>query len=613
MGFFSQVGQNIKSGFQGIVDFLKPAPGTGVFRPEAAISEFLKGPSTGELFSKATAISAPSKVDTGLMASGLNVNNYQSGNIFTQPGGNIIGQINQQASGVNAVPQIRPLITSLPDTPSIYQSTYQQPQQPYQQPQQPVYQQPYRSQETMFPRDPRTGELLPAPSGAQAVQGGGGQQAQQGAAASGTGALAGTGAGMSLGGAVGGIGASSLGTPQEEQQKNRKQPQFQMVTLDQARAMGLQGAGQSGVFKDAQGNFYGISNVQIANQFSAPNPVTGRIDVTQRPLEGRPFESSLKTGPISAEVLMGGKDKLLLTSQDDQAALQAQINQFTDNAPPTPQSPVIETPEQQAFLGSSQDPYGLQAAMDQSRTRYGLPDLENQRINAMKNIQGLSEGIQKIIKDIRDNPDLPKGLAERRISEFSRTNGITLQNLQSQLQIINTQIDQANEAVNRDFGITKLGIETQQRQQEQERDNTRQQIQQYISSGAFAEFTDAQLQNIVDNKIGYDLGGLKTMRDALKSGSERKIADAQAKLEKQITQNDPFKRLQELVKQNPATGEIGGRNNVLNGAQWDKVSAQIDKEFGAGTATQFDSYFKSIYAKSGTATGSSSALNFESL
>src|SRR3990167_7240820 len=77
-----------------------------------------------------------------------------------------------------------------------------------------------------------------------------------------------------------------------------------MISAQQAQQAASQGlltgAGQSGVFKDAQGNFYGISNAQVGTQFGAPG--VAPVSVAQPALA--PFQTSLATGPISAEALL---------------------------------------------------------------------------------------------------------------------------------------------------------------------------------------------------------------------------------------------------------------------------------------------------------------------
>jgi hypothetical protein len=56
------------------------------------------------------------------------------------------------------------------------------------------------------------------------------------------------------------------------------------------------------------------------------------------------------------------------------------------------------------------------------------------------------------------------------------------------------------------------------------------------------------------------------------------------------------KNIKDIISMYPASGEVGGVNNVKNGAQWDQAAAAIDRKYGAGTATQYDSLLKSVYA-----------------
>ena len=95
------------------------------------------------------------------------------------------------------------------------------------------------------------------------------------------------------------------------------------------------------------------------------------VDVTQVATE--PFKVEPVARPISADQLGGEKEELFKTAQDDQRGLQVKIQQAYDAAPPVPAQPVVETPEQQEAVKNSADPYGLQAAMDASRAKNGIP------------------------------------------------------------------------------------------------------------------------------------------------------------------------------------------------------------------------------------------------
>src|SRR3990167_9868068 len=92
MNFLSNLGSSIVSGFKSALAPLLPQGFFTSGLPSKAM--------TADIFSKATSLSAPSKVDTGLSVTGLTPSNYQPGNVFTQPGGQVIGQVNPNARGV---------------------------------------------------------------------------------------------------------------------------------------------------------------------------------------------------------------------------------------------------------------------------------------------------------------------------------------------------------------------------------------------------------------------------------------------------------------------------------------------------------------------------------
>src|SRR3990167_6751557 len=140
MNFLSNLGSSIVSGFKSALAPLLPQGFFTSGLPSKAM--------TADIFSKATSLSAPSKVDTGLSVTGLTPSNYQPGNVFTQPGGQVIGQVNPQASGVITNPSaftqniqdfnqsIRPLITTQPapilQDPTLntsFSGAYQSPEQ----------------------------------------------------------------------------------------------------------------------------------------------------------------------------------------------------------------------------------------------------------------------------------------------------------------------------------------------------------------------------------------------------------------------------------------------------------------------------------------------------
>ena len=481
--FFSQVGQNIKSGFQSVLDFLKPAPGTGVFRPEAAISSLLKGPSTGELLSKATAISAPQKPSPISIVSGTPT----PGAPITVAGGQQIGQFMDFGALIG---NVRPIITA-------------QPQPSFQPPQPPISPDPtinpsfsgaYQSPEQKAQTEARRIAEAQGKAGQPGLGGGGLQQpAQQGAP--GAAGFAGTGAGASLGGAVGGLGAPSIVTASDEDKRRQgKQPQFTMITAQQAqdaaRAGQLFGSGQSGVFKDAQGNFYGISNAQVATQFGAPG--VAPVSALQPTLQ--PFQTSLATGPISAEALLKGvPDKLLPTYEQAFKDLDTQIQQNLANQPPLPAIFAMDTPAQAEFRANQ--PLSGQQEYDRLYQELGVSSKAAEIAKQRNEITALEQGLQTIIKDINDNPELPKGLAARMITDFSNKNAITLKNWQSKLDTLLYEKGELDKNLNARLGVFEKDLTRKETREEQARDNARQNLSNIWTQIANGTLDPELLQN----------------------------------------------------------------------------------------------------------------------
>lgn len=186
---------------------------------------------------------------------------------------------------------------------------------------------------------------------------------------------------------------------------------------------------------------------------------------------------------------------------------------------PTPSQPVIPTPEQETFIQESPSDIRarLQTEMDNFRlngigVQGGLPALENGRIDVMKQIQAANEAYEAIVKDIRDNPDLPKSLAKKRIEEFTRVNGIATKNLIGQLDIINQQIKDANDRVNEHFGIVKEA-ESEARQVT---NDAQQFLSLQISSKGISNMSDQQLKNAA-KAAGWSYESLKAIQKAVTS------------------------------------------------------------------------------------------------
>lgn len=185
-----------------------------------------------------------------------------------------------------------------------------------------------------------------------------------------------------------------------------------------------------------------------------------------------------------------------------------------------PENPVIDTQDQLDFINSSGDPFGVRQAIDAFRAEQtNLGDLQASRVEVVKSVQALNEAYRPIIKEIKDNPNMPKALARRKIEALAVTQKETLQGFLDQMEILNQQIDDQNEMVNRAFDIVTFSENRANRAQ----DNIRQNLQLMISSGAIAGFTDADI-NSYANAIGVSASALKKAKDdALKPKTNQQM------------------------------------------------------------------------------------------
>src|SRR3990167_10538500 len=415
----------------------------------------------------------------------------------------IIKQGAQKVGTTTDIGNIRPLITTQP-------TTYPTP--PTQPPIEAI--KPVPGIENIKPYVPL---LIPKPvinpatsTSTQQFIGGGGESSRGG-----------TGAGLSFPGAVGGLGTPAIGTSQEEEQKQqKKQPGITVISAEQAQAAArsgqLFGSGTSGVFKDAQGNFYSVGNAQIANVFGAPN-AQGRLDVTQQNLNLAPFRSSLETGPISAENLLKGSTSQNIIATPDvlQNNLQSEIDELKAATPQVNYPLTVDNPILDNAIQNSNDPNGLAAKADAIKIELGQDKVHADLIAKQEELNQLESGLQTIVKDIESNPDLPKGLAARMINDFTNRNAVNLNRLKGELQILTMRSNQIDQNVNERLGLAKYDIESQQKQQQQQKNDAQQNLQTLISSKAWADATDSDVENYA-KATGMSASSLKAIRDKLK-------------------------------------------------------------------------------------------------
>lgn len=194
-------------------------------------------------------------------------------------------------------------------------------------------------------------------------------------------------------------------------------------------------------------------------------------------------------------------------------SLFAIARQAQDAQQPTPENVVIDTPSQDAFINSSQDPFGTRQLMDEWKSaNTDLKNLQTNRIDLIKNINALNQAYTPILDDIKSNPNLPKALAARRLDEVQKKQKTVLEGFVNQLELVNQSISDQNETVNRAFNIAKFAQDQSQTQQS----NNMTKLKLFIDSGAIGAFTDADIKKYAA-QTGLEESQLKAIRSKAKS------------------------------------------------------------------------------------------------
>lgn len=156
-----------------------------------------------------------------------------------------------------------------------------------------------------------------------------------------------------------------------------------------------------------------------------------------------------------------------------------------------PQNPISYTQDQASAINSSNDPFGLRNAIDQYKsTQTNLTQFETNRVNLLNNINSANQTYQRIFDDIKADPNIPKGLAAKRLAEQAKIQKPIVDGLIGQLQIVQQQIEDANNQVNRQFQI----VQNAQNQQDKQKQQALDFLKFYNDTGAIAAFSSNDVQ-----------------------------------------------------------------------------------------------------------------------
>lgn len=283
---------------------------------------------------------------------------------------------------------------------------------------------------------------------------------------------------------TGGYGTPSIpGTTPEEEKKKQTEEWIKKNT---------QGMGsQAGAWSDFYQNLLGGPNLKVTteqNPFEIPgysNPInvnqinTGTKGVTQTSYYNSPND----VGQVTADLNAKAKDNL---------------NTVQTQEPFNPNDPSLVNERQNAlsyFQGIGAGGDQLNSMMQQ------LTAYQKQRTDITQQVQAITQTYQGVIDEIKNNPNLPKGLAVKRLEAINTSQKSVLQGHLNALQILNQQIEDS-----------QGNIATMQNQQERNRTYAMNALQLMIQSGAVGGFTTQDMQTF-SKALGIPVGVLQSMKD----------------------------------------------------------------------------------------------------
>jgi acyl transferase domain-containing protein len=189
--------------------------------------------------------------------------------------------------------------------------------------------------------------------------------------------------------------------------------------------------------------------------------------------------------------------------------LAAEYSNATKQNPP---KPVLDlTPEQNDVVTGDTE---LQKFVKDIATSMGKDKLQEQRIDLLNQMAAVQKAYGQVIDQIKDNPNLPKGLAARRLTEVFEDQKFAVNSILSQLDVIDQQLDDIDDEIDRQLGI----YEYEQTRADKELERKQQQWQYMVDSGAVAGLTDAELARWAQ-LTGMPVEAMKAVKSASLEGT----------------------------------------------------------------------------------------------
>ncbi len=215
---------------------------------------------------------------------------------------------------------------------------------------------------------------------------------------------------------------------------------------------------------------------------------------------------------LKAQKLLDQYGTLAVTQPDWQENIQTMLAAGLENINkqnPTPRKPIFETQAQRDLIESQDEATKSEYRKfyDEAYEALGIGDAQEARIDLMKQMQAVQETYQKVIDQIKENPNLPKGLAARRLTEVFEDQKFAANALISQLEVVDQQIQDGYAQLDREMGI----YEYEQTQEEKAMARKQTQFEYLVSSGAIAALSPAEM-SAWSAATGIPVEAIKSMK-----------------------------------------------------------------------------------------------------
>ena len=283
--------------------------------------------------------------------------------------------------------------------------------------------------------------------------------------------------------------------------------------------------------------------------------------------------------PIPSEIDFGGVQDTITKMQELMSSNEATSTNDWQNVNNSIQS-VIDSMTQGAKQQIKPEPIlneeqartepTVREAIAQFKVNNGYDQIQKQKLDLMAQLNSTNAAFQAIVDDINNNPNLPKGLAQRRIEVLQGQQKTRINQLMGQLEIANENLSMIDKAVSEQFQL----LSAERSDEERRIDNARQNLNILISSGAIAQLTDADLTRW-SNQTGFSTSELSSIKNiAIKEGND---AAAKAASDLAAKQAKPAEQEAKLV--NDFRSDLANNSILKGGATREQFIRQLQAKY----------------------------------